>query len=183
MRRAVRVLRAGGVVAYPTEAVYGLGCEPLDGEAVEHLLALKHRVLAKGVILIAASFSQLRPFVVLPDAAIMRRLRASWPGPTTWLLPARPGLPYWLTGRYRSLGVRVTAHPQAAALCASYGGALISTSANVSGMPPARSALDVRKRLGTAVDYVLPGRVGGARRPSEIRDALTDRIIRTGGRG
>ena len=179
LHRAVRVLRAGGVIAYPTEAVYGLGCDPLNRQAVDRLLAIKQRPLSKGLILIASRFDQLAPFVQrLPDA-LRRRLDETWPGPVTWLLPANPATPRWLRGEHASLAVRVTAHPLAAALCDSFGGAIVSTSANPSGRPPARSALQVRLRC-PGVDLVMHGATGGLMRPTAIRDAITGRVLRGG---
>lgn len=180
IKRASSVLRAGGVVAYPTEAVYGLGCDPWNAEALARLLALKRRGVEKGVILIAAMFDQLRPFVAELEPSLRQRVEARWPGPTTWLLPVRKGVPYWITGGRHTVAVRVTAHPQAARLCVAFGGALVSSSANIAGRPPARSALAVRRRFGQALDYVLAGQVGGDRRPTEIRDALSERVIRKG---
>lgn len=174
------MLRAGGIVAYPTEAVYGLGCDPWNAEAVMRVLDLKRRGAEKGVILIAAAFPQLRPFVEELDEGLRQRVEARWPGPTTWLLPARKHVPFWLTGGRKTLAVRVTAHPQAAKLCQVYGGALVSTSANVAGRAPARSALGVRRRFGESVDYVLVGSVGGDLRPTEIRDARSGQVIRPG---
>lgn len=180
LRTAVRLLRAGDVLAYPTEAVFGLGCDPLNEAAVQRVLAIKGRPVAKGLILIAADFADLEPFVKPLTAEQQARLNATWPGPVTWLLPVRPTTPAWLRGRHDTLAVRVTAHPVAAALCAAWGGALVSTSANLSGQPPARSALAVRRRLGRRVDRVVPGAVGGAARPSEIRDLRSGRVVRPG---
>lgn len=181
LKRARSVLRAGGIVAYPTEAVYGLGCDPWNATALAGLLTIKRRGLEKGVIIIAATFSQLHPFVDEPSDRLLRRIEARWPGPTTWLLPARGDIPLWLTGGRTTVAVRVTAHPQAARLCEVYGGALVSTSANIAGRPPARTALGVRRRFGASVNYVLAGRVGEDLRPTEIRDALSGRVIRPGG--
>jgi L-threonylcarbamoyladenylate synthase len=181
LERAVAVLRAGGVIAYATEGVYGLGCEPLDEAAVLRVLALKGRPADKGVILIAAAYEQLRAYVAEPGGGVMEPVRASWPGPTTWVLPARRAVPRWLTGRHDSVAVRVTAHPQASALCTLYGGALVSTSANPAGRPAARTALDVRRYFGRRLDFVLPGTVGNpAHGPSEMRDALSGRVLRAG---
>jgi L-threonylcarbamoyladenylate synthase len=178
LRAAVRCIHAGGVIAYPTEAVYGLGCDPLDGDAVMHLLEIKRRPLAQGLILIGAGFAQLAPYVGPVPAPIMKRIQATWPGPVTWLLPAAPGCPYWLRGAHRTIAVRVTAHPLAAALCRAAGHALVSTSANRHRSPPARTALQVERRLGAELDYVLTGKVGPRKHPSEIRDALTGRVVR-----
>ncbi len=180
LRFATRLLRRGGILAHPTEAVYGLACDPLDAGAVLRLLALKGRPLEKGLILIAASLEQLRPFVRLPDAqppAWLEPVLASWPGPHTWLLPAAEGLPVWINGGSEKIAVRVTAHPLAAELCRHFGGPLVSTSANRSGRPPARTPLQVRSRC-PGVDLILHGATGGLHRPTPIRDALTGERIR-----
>jgi L-threonylcarbamoyladenylate synthase len=179
LRLATRAIRGGGLVAYPTEAVYGLGCNPLDPEAVLDLLALKSRPVGKGLILIAADFDQLRPYVTEVDAASMAAVHASWPGPHTWLLPARPATPPWLTGDHPTLAVRVTGHPVAAALCR-LAGPLVSTSANPAGRRPARDALTVRRYFGDALDAVVCGPVDRTRGPSAIRDASTGRLLRGG---
>ncbi len=182
LRHAAALIRGGGIVAYPTEAVYGLGCAPLDFGAVLRLLALKQRPQAKGLILIGADFQQLRPYMDSDavDEKILRRLRRSWPGPVTWLLPAAPGVPRWLRGAHDTIALRLTAHPLAAALCRQWGGALVSTSANPAGRPPARTALDVRRYFGDRVDCILSGETGGAPAPPEIRDARNGRIVRPG---
>lgn len=177
LRRATRLLREGSVIAYPTEAVYGLGCDPLNAAAVQRLLAIKQRPSAKGLILIASRFDQLCPFVRVPDDALRQRLENTWPGPVTWLLPANPATPGWLRGRHRTLAVRVTAHPLAAALCVAFGGPIVSTSANSSGRPPARSALQARLRC-PGVDLVVHGRTGGLDQPTEIRDAVSGATVR-----
>ena len=180
IRTAARIIRAGGVVAYPTESVFGLGCDPLDLEAVLALLSIKQRSAERGLILIGADESQLAPFVAPLPAATQERLRATWPGPVTWVVPASDHVPPWLTGGRDTIAVRVTAHPGAAALCRAVPGALISTSANVSGRPPVRTALAARREFGLDVDYVLAGTVGGRQHPTEIRDALSGGIIRCG---
>ena len=180
LREAARTLRAGGVVAYPTEAVFGLGCDPENGHAVYRLLALKQRAPHQGLILIASSISQLYPFIEDLAGTTKERVLATWPGPVTWLVPARPDTPFWLTGTHHTLAVRVTAHAPAAALCRWFGGPLVSTSANLSGRSPARSLLGVRLRFGSALDYLLPGLTGGGRRPSEIRDARSGQVVRSG---
>ncbi len=178
LREAARRFRRGGLLAYPTEAVFGIGCDPLDPRAVGRILRLKQRPVEKGVILIAAHFDQLRPFVRLLDDRLMQPVYDSWPGPNTWLLPAAPGLPYWLSGTHSTLAVRVTDHPVAAALCDACGSPLVSTSANRSGQPPARSALQVQLKLGADLDFILHYPVGGNASPSTITDALTGSTIR-----
>lgn len=180
VRMAVYVLRAGGVIAYPTEAVYGIGCDPWRFEAVERVLRLKSRTADKGMILIASTMSQLEGFVCMDDVLI-NRVSPTWPGPVTWVVPAGELAPPWITGRRATLAVRVTAHPQAAALCRGFGGPLVSTSANLGGRRPARTALEVRLRLpAAAVDYLVPGATGARRRPTEIRHGETGAVLRRG---
>ncbi len=178
LRMAASCIRGGGILAYPTEAIYGLGCDPWDLAAVQRLLAIKRRPEHKGLILIAADFAQLEPFVEPLDDPRIQAVLATWPGPNTWLLPARAGTPGWLRGRHATLAVRVTAHPIAAALCAAAGSALVSTSANINDRPPARTPLQVRLTLGPQVDRVLAGRCGTRARPSTIRDGRTGAVIR-----
>ena len=178
LREAVRILHAGGVIAYPTEAVYGLGCDPQDAAAVERVLNLKRRPVEKGVILIAADIAQLEGYVDL-SPALYSQVSGSWPGPTTWLLPAGPRARPWLTGGRDTLAVRVTAHPQASELCRAFCGPVVSTSANPGGRRPARTALGVRVRFGArALDLILAGKTGPQKNPTEIRDARSGRILR-----
>jgi L-threonylcarbamoyladenylate synthase len=178
VRRAALVVRRGGVIAYPTEAVFGLGCRPDDRSAVMRLLAIKRRSWRKGLILIAASVAQLERYVVLPPEPMRSTVLATWPGPYTWILAARRGVPRWVSGGRDGVAVRVTAHPLASALCDRVGGALVSTSANVSRRPPQRSLIKLRRGLGRAVDYILAGPLGDAARPTPIRDARTGRTLR-----
>ncbi|MFW5444072.1 MAG: L-threonylcarbamoyladenylate synthase, partial [Methylococcaceae bacterium] len=159
IRLAIEKIDAGEVIAYPTEAVYGLGCDPLNQEAVYKLLAIKKRTVEKGLILIASSLSQLEPYLELNDE-ITSRIQASWPGPVTWIIPAQPWVPNWLTGAHSSLAVRVTAHPIAQQLCEENMGPLVSTSANTSSYPPATQSWMVSKNLGHRKIFLVPGQVG-----------------------
>ena len=178
IKEAVQILQQGGVIAYPTEAVFGLGCDPDNHEAVEKLLAIKQRSRDKGLILIAADFQQLRPYLGEIDKSLKVKILATWPGPVTWLWPANPAVSSLLRGKHDTIAVRVTAHSLAAALCREFGGPLVSTSANLSGKPPTHTADEVRNQLGDQLDYVLEGKVGGRARPSEIRDALSGEVLR-----
>lgn len=180
---AARILAAGGVVAYPTEGVFGLGCDPQNAAAVLRILDIKDRPLEKGLILVAADRAQLRGYVC-PDSEMERRIDPTWPGPVTWLLPAGPLAQPWLTGGSELLAVRVSAHPAAAALCLAFGAPVVSTSANLSGRPPARSPLAVRKALkNRQPDYLLPGRTGSRSGPTEIRDGRSGALLRPGSAG
>lgn len=170
-------LKRGGVLAYPTESCYGLGCDPRNAAAVKRLLRLKKRSTSKGLILIAAHARQLRPYLAELPPALASRMRAAWPGPHTWLVPASRDCPVWLRGAHDTVAVRVTAHREAARLCELAGMALVSTSANLSGGKPAKTAAECRRLFGKRV-LVIPGRIGARRRPSTIQDLVSDRIIR-----
>jgi L-threonylcarbamoyladenylate synthase len=177
----VAALRAGGVVAYPTEAVFGLGCDPHDRAALERLFAIKHRPPTQGVLLIAADLDAVRAYI--DDAAVpaeaMARVLATWPGPSTWIFPRSPGAPAWLAGAHAGIALRVTAHEPAAALCRAFGGAIVSTSANRHGEPPARSAQAVRAMFGDQIAAILDAEVGGLERPTPIRDAISGASVRS----
>lgn len=177
LRKAVRVLRAGGLVAVPTEAVWGLSCNPFDRRAVEALLRLKDRDWRKGLIVVASELDQLASLIEAPSAMALKRARSSWPGAATWVFPAAPAAPVWITGEHDSVAVRVTAHPVLRALCARWGGPLVSTSANRAGQPPARSLAQLRLHLGPELT-VVPGALGGMDRPTTIREAATGHILR-----
>ncbi|GBU12995.1 tRNA(ANN) t(6)A37 threonylcarbamoyladenosine modification protein [Enterobacterales bacterium] len=177
----LHALKQQQVIAYPTEAVFGLGCDPDSEAAVEALLALKHRPREKGLILIADDFQQLLPYIdeTALSGSQLQAVFAQWPGPVTWVMPAKPATPTWLTGQYSSLAVRVTDHPLVKELCRRFGKPLVSTSANLNGQPPCRLADEVKQQFGH--DFpVLMGDVGGRENPSEIKDALTGHLIRQG---
>ena len=176
---AVAALRAGGVVAYPTEAVWGLGCDPFDEAAVGRLLAIKQRPVDKGLILVAASVEQLEglaDWAALP-AARRDAVLASWPGPNTWIVPATARVPRWITGGHGGVALRVSAHPVVVALCLAFG-PITSTSANLAGEPPARSRAELDPRLVGMLDATCAGETGDLASPTRIRDARTGEILR-----
>ena len=176
IQRAGRILRSGGIVAYPTEGVFGLGCLPDDADAVIRILSIKKRSPAAGLLLIASRIEQLEGWAELIEAA---SLKSTLERPVTWIVPASINVPYWIKGEHRDLAVRITAHPVAAALCDLVDSPLVSTSANIAGSAPARSAFVLRRRFGRLVDCIVPGRCGPATGPSEIRDLKSGKVIRT----
>ncbi len=179
--QAAHVLHEGGVIAYPTEAVWGLGCDPRDEAAVLRLLALKRREVDKGLILIAADEAQLVPYIDMAalDDAQRIAVRASWPGPHTWIVPASDTAPAWITGAHNGIAVRISAHSTVIALCNAFGGALVSTSANRAGepSPSSRDALD--HAIVAGVDAVTIGETGELQRPTAIRDARSGDMLRS----
>lgn len=179
LNQATRIILGGGVIAYPTEAVYGLGCLPYDHFAVTRILSLKSRSANKGLILVAARIEQLSEYIEFPDEVVRQRVLSTWPGPVTWVLPARPEVPNWLRGIHKTVAVRVSNHEVVRRLCEKTG-ALVSTSANPANRPPARSALKVRDYFGLSLDYILQASIGSNRRPTEIRDAYSGKILRQG---
>jgi L-threonylcarbamoyladenylate synthase len=179
IREAVRRIAAGGVIAYPTETVYGLGCDPFNGPAVLRLLKLKQRDIDQGVILIASEFAQLEPLLCPLSSAAWKRVTGNTARPVTWVLPCPVEIPVWLRGAHTSLAVRITRHPIARALCDRWGVPLVSTSANLHGRRPATAPHQVRRAFSGQLDYLLHGPVGANGRPSQIRDGLTGEILRS----
>ncbi len=180
LEAAAALIHGGGVLAYPTEAVFGLGCDPHDRDALERLFALKQRPSTQGVLLIAADFGQVERYIdasAVPDG-VWQQVRDSWPGPHTWIFPRSGEVPGWIAGSHAGIALRVTAHEPAAALCRAFGGALVSTSANPHGQPPARSAQVVADYFGDALDGLLEAPLGDQRSPTVIRNALSGAIIR-----
>jgi L-threonylcarbamoyladenylate synthase len=177
LKQAIATCQNGGVIAYPTEAVFGLGCIPLFQQSVYRILKLKHRSVQKGLILVASHIEQLDEYVSFEKLARIEKIRNSWPGSVTWLIPARKETPFWLTGGHNTLAVRVSSHPLVSTLCEELG-PIVSTSANPAGAQPAVSTQRVRSYFGTDVDYVIPANITNNMNPTEIRDAQTGNIIR-----
>jgi L-threonylcarbamoyladenylate synthase len=177
---AVAALTRGGVIAYPTEAVWGLGCDPRQQAAVLRLLQIKRRPVDKGVIVVAASVDVLHEWVDFDalEPARKQEVLASWPGPHTWILPVTAQAPRWVTGEHDGLAVRISAHPLVAVLCAAWGAPLVSTSANLAGELPARSRQALDPALLVSIDGVVEGEVGALAQPTQIRDARSGQILR-----
>ncbi len=178
--QAADCLRAGQVIAYPTEAVFGLGCDPLNESAVRKVLALKHRPAESGLILIGSSFAQFEPWIGEIPEAQLHVAHATWPGPVTWLFPRSPLASDFITGTHETIAIRVTAHPGCIELCEAFGGPIVSTSANPRSAPPARSAGEVEGYFGNFLGGILEGNLGGNENPSEIRDLRTGAAVRAG---
>lgn len=177
-RRIAAYLRRGGLIAYPTESCYGLGCDPDNRSAVQRLLKLKQRPQHKGLILIAASYQQVARYLQPITPAQQQQLKISGAQAITYLMPVLPSAPRWLRGSHDTLAVRMTAHKQAAQLCRNMDSALVSTSANRSGQRPAKTYAQCQRLFGHKV-WVLPGRVGKRKQPSTISRWADGKIIRS----
>lgn len=180
VRRAVDYVEQGGVIAYPTEAVWGLGCDPYSETAVQRLLALKKRPVEKGLILVASRVEQVEHLLTALTDEQRDRVLSSWPGPNTWLIPDKEQtIPEWIRGVHSSVAVRVSDHPLVRELCDRFGGLLVSTSANPASREPALTKLKVRAYFGCELDFVLAGELGGRTAPSVIRDAVNLETVRS----
>jgi L-threonylcarbamoyladenylate synthase len=179
--QAVNILHRGGIIAYPTEAVYGLGCDPKNLSAVKKILELKQRKKEKGLILVASSYEQLKSYIQPLDKNIEEKCLAAWENKKTamtWLVPVKKETSEYLKGQFNTLAIRVSHHPIVKELCEQFGGAIISTSANISGQESARTAEQVKHIFENKIDFIIEGETDLNAQPSEIRDALTDEIIR-----
>jgi len=177
-RRIAAHLRRGGLIAYPTESCYGLGCDPDNRIAVQRLLRLKRRAQHKGLILIASGYRQVARYLHPITPVQQQQLKLAGAQAVTYLMPALPSAPRWLRGSHDTLAIRLTAHKQAAQLCRGVGSALVSTSANRSGQRPAKTYAQCRRLFGRKV-WVLSGRVGKYKKPSTIAMWAGGKIIRS----
>lgn len=177
---AISALQQGRIIAYPTEAVFGLGCDPANEQAVLSLLKIKQRSLSKGLILVAGDFKLLAPFVDINAISdeTWNKINTTWPGPVTWVLPKSEKCPGWISGQFNSVAVRVSEHPVIKDLANEFGGALVSTSANPSGVAPAINAQQVSMMFGNALGMIIDAPLGASNKPSEIFDGITGQQFR-----
>lgn len=175
---AVNTLRKGGVIAYPTESVYGLGCDPFNKNAVLELLAIKKREPRKGLILVARDFTQIEHLIMPITPTLLTPILETWPGPHTWVFPASDAVPSWIRGDHDTVALRVSAHPIVEQLCYHFCGPIVSTSANFAGELPTRNYQATKKIFKDVVDFIVNGSTGTLARPTTIRDAITNDILR-----
>jgi len=176
IQQAAKAIKNQGVIAYPTESVYGLGCNPLCEKAVNKILQLKRRPIKKGLILIASNFKQLAFFtdLSLTDKEKIRSNTAA----QTWLVKKSTQTPLWICGEHSKVAIRVSQHPIVKALCNEAGMAIVSTSANTANSKSAASLLQVRQYFPTQLDFYLPGSTGSLSKATPIIDLETSEFIR-----
>lgn len=181
MSTALEAFQQGGVIAYPTEAVFGLGCDPDNQQAVEKILVIKNRPISKGLILLAGDYQQLIPYI--DDESLSDRQRdtilSHWPNGITQVMPAKKNIPHYLTGHFDTIAVRITSQPDVVALCQQTGKPIVSTSANYSGEAPVKTWQKIQKTLGDDIDFVIKGQTLAYSKPSTIIDALTGETFRS----
>ncbi|MFT6034342.1 MAG: L-threonylcarbamoyladenylate synthase [Arenicella sp.] len=178
IKHAVAALRRGGVIAYPTEYCFGFGCDPRNQAAIARLLTIKQRRPKQGVILVAASLEQISCYAELENLARLKQITDSWPGPNTWVMPAKPSVSAWIRGDHSSIAMRISDHPTCVSLCFEFDHAIVSTSANRHGQDALLSAADVNREFAGELDYIVDEPVGDASRASIIRDAITGEQFR-----
>lgn len=175
---AVQHLTVGDVIAYPTESVFGLGCDPFNMSAVTTLLQLKKRSLGKGFILVASDFSQVEHLTQPINPRALAQVESTWPGPVTWIFPCTEEAPKWITGDNNSIALRISNHPVIRDLCNAFNGPIVSTSANEKGCLPARSRATLEMLFGKDIAMTVSGDLGKQLKPTTIRDAITGEVIR-----
>lgn len=184
---AVHHLQSGQVLLYPTEAVWGLGCDPYQQQAFEKLLLLKKRPLEKGVILLSESIARIEPLLAPLEPQIRNKVIASWQHPVeknraiTWLLPISSAIPPWIYGQHDRVAIRVTQHTLCQRLCAGFDSLIVSTSANPAGQDPATDLHQLEHYFAQhsfADLAILTGKIGQNRHASRIVDAVTGQVIR-----
>lgn len=181
MSEVFKVFQQGGVIAYPTEAVFGLGCDPDNPQAIKKLLAIKNRPEEKGLILLAGDFKQLSPYLDISQLSStqVELILSRWPNGITQVLPANPNISPLLTGRFNSIAVRITDQPDVVALCTQTNKPIVSTSANFSGNEPVKTWQTLDEKLVEMLDYTLKGETLSFLQPSTIINGLTGEIFRT----
>ena len=175
---AAKILKSGGVIAYPSEGVFGLGCLPSDELAIKRILTIKNRNVSKGLILIASNVEQLDPWINLPTKVSLPEPEEKYP--ITWIVPFSTKISKFVTGKNEGVAIRLTANPIVQSICSAVESAIISTSANFSGQPIVKNQTELKEKFSDLVDFIVPGDCGPALGSSEIRNLKTGQVLRHG---
>ncbi len=181
--QAIYTLKQGDVLAYPTEAVWGLGCDPRQEHAFQKILTLKQRPIEKGVILLSENIERVEPLLAELDLSMRQQVIESWRTSTfdqrayTWLLPINIEIPTWIYGNHDRVAIRVTQHALCKQLCRGLDDFLVSTSANPADLSPAINTAQIQQYFADQVT-ILSGQLGNSPEPSRIVDAVTGQVIR-----
>lgn len=178
IKEAIICLRRGEIIAYPTEAVYGLGCDPMNQQALKKLLLLKQRAADKGLIVVGADYSHIAPYVAMTQEELPEIINNSWPGPYNWVLPAPSSSSNLLTGQYVTQAVRVSAHPVVKELCVGFGGGIVSTSANITNQASCTTQEELQDSFFSGVAGIVSGDIGEELQPCSIRQYNSTKVIR-----
>ena len=175
-RKAAEILRAGGVIVYPAETVYGLGCDPWNLGAWERIVRLKQRDSTRSMLLLADSREMVEEVAGKLGALAARLAEAFWPGSLTLVLRPEFTLPGWLYGPTGGVAFRVTTSPVSRAIIGEFGKPVVSTSANISGEPTVATFEEARRRFGDSVDLVMGSPVPLSGVPSTVVDVASGRV-------
>lgn len=178
IEQAVATVQAGGVIVYPTESVFGLGCDPFNERAVLKLLKIKQRPVSKGLILIASHVEQILPCIKPINSDDLANALKTWPGHHTWVFPKSKQIPSWVSGEHETIAVRVSKHKTVVELCEGLGHPLISTSANIAGQKVLSTLSEIKNCFGKHVDAYVDAALGQEAKPSQIRNAHTLEVYR-----
>ena len=176
------VIRAGGLIVYPTDTLYGLGADPRNPEAVRKLFAIKGRQADQPILLLIRDPDEVPDWAAVITPRAEGLMKKFWPGPLTLVFKAKPGVMVELTGGSETIGLRVPGNELTRLLLASLGTALTGTSANISGGQNPRTAREAAEAIGGMVDLVLDGGRTEGGNPSTVVDVSGDepRMIREG---
>ena len=165
------------IFAYPTEGVWGIGCNPFSEKAVKKLINLKKRPKNKGIIVLAGSLQQLLPFTQHLSEKLKKRMNSKWPGPHTWLVPSSPDIPKWLIGPTGLVALRLSDHKTVIELTESFNMPICSSSANISGQEPAKNLDEIRTFFGNKV-LIIEGELGGLKKPTPVQNLESKEWLR-----
>lgn len=178
LNRLTRALAAGAIIGYPTDTIWGFGCDPLNPTSVARLLQIKQRPVEKGLILLTSKLEYCEPFIRL-DPDQRSTVQSPVTTPTTWLVEASEHCPVWIRGNHTTVAIRVTEHPLLRILCAGLQLPLVSTSANRAGKSTVRSALQLRRQFADEVDFIVTGFNTGGGKPSAIKSLACGNLLRS----
>lgn len=168
-----------GVLAYPTEGVWGLGCHPTNERAVQKILALKGRPVEKGVILVTGDIRYVEFLLQYLPATQQAFAQTVWPGHVTLLIEdVRCQIPWFIKGDHNTVAIRVSLHPLIQWFSQTVSPFLVSTSANRAGKSACRFHWQVQHQFSSQVDYIVPGNTLGAKGPSEIIHLASRQVVR-----
>ncbi|WP_343188142.1 Sua5/YciO/YrdC/YwlC family protein [Buchnera aphidicola (Ceratoglyphina bambusae)] len=169
------------VIIYPTDSVFGLGCDPESKKAVMSILKIKKRNINKGLILISSEYDQIKKYISkknIPESNINKFYKL-WPGPFTLLHPANKNVPIWIRGNSKFVALRITSNKYIKKICKNFGKAIVSTSANLSGFNPCKNKKDIKLQFGNKI-YIMNGYVDHSKKPSSIINIINGEYIRNG---
>ena len=176
IRHAAHIIKHGGIIAYPTDTIYGLGCDPYNQHAVEQINRIKLRPANKQFILLAGNIKQIKPLILINQQ--QEKLLSQKTEPTSWVVNASTAAPAWLIDEKNTLTIRISQHKDVKKLCHALGHAIISTSANPSGKTPAKNALKLHQYFHSSVDKIILSASTQTGKASKIIRLCDNHVIR-----